>query len=105
MENPEVIKQKPSEIQLLALGCSQPETSQLTRVFDTSNLFSCREFLVGENPQVTISNLVAAIKASLEHLLFDHAALTEGKVLLRGPGEQRLSALRCVQREVICQSC
>lgn len=44
---------------------------------------------MGENSQVTISNLVAAIKASLGHLLFNHDTLTTGNTLFRMTDEQR----------------
>lgn len=44
---------------------------------------------MGENPHVTITNLVAVIKASLGHLVFSRDTLTTGNVLFRMPDEQR----------------
>lgn len=58
-------------------------------VLGTNNPFSFREFSMGENSQVTMSNLVAAIKASLGLLLFNHDTLTTSNTLFRTTDEQR----------------
>lgn len=78
-ESPELQPGGAPALWMLQTGCSHAETPRLVLVSGTNHPFSFEELWMGENPHVTITNLVAVIKASLGHLVFSRDTLTTGK--------------------------